>query len=482
MAWTKRPPSESARLDLAPMPCQSPPRQHGALHDGWANDSRLSAALYATLVDRAPRPEFALLVGTYRPAVAAARALDRRGLHVIAGIGPDPRNLERSAGVEFSRHVRQVWRHPDPVAAPEAFLSALVRKVERLGERVYVFPFFEPVLALLSQTRDRLPPNATLVAPSQRVIDICMDKERLLDEADAAGLPSLPHATVSNLADLRGVMDAMGEVAIRPLAPRTSLVGHKALLCTTPMELARALPVWPSGHDRLLVQRLARGPRLNVHFAARGGQLVGHVEVIAVRTNRFDGTGLTVEAHTQPTTSSVLGQMERLVRHLAYTGVGLAQFIIVDQVPHVIELNPRLGAVYVIAERKGLDLANMAVDLAVGADSRTLVSAAHRGPIRSAWTLGDLAGLIQESRQGKTSLTTGTAWLRRLVTTALRADVHATWSWKDPVPAVATWSRFLVSLAIRRASPHLLFAALRVGRDSAIQTLATVAARVRSGR
>ncbi len=403
-----------------------------------------------TLVDGTPRPEFALLVGTYRPAVAAARALDRRGLHVIAGRGPDPRNIERSAGVEFSRHVRQVWRHPDPDATPEAFLSALIRKVERLGERVYVFPFFEPVLVLLSRARDRLPANATLVAPSDEVISICLDKERFLDEAEAAGLPSLPHATVTTLADLRGAMDVMGEVAIRPLTPRTRLVGEKAILCTTPQELARALPVWPEGHDRLLIQQLARGPRLNVHFAARAGQLIGHVEVIAVRTDRVDGTGLTVEAHTQPTTASVVVQMERLVRRLAYTGVGLAQFIAIDESDlHVIELNPRLGSVYLIAERKGLDLANVAVDLAAGADSRTRASATQSGPITSAWTLGDVAGLIQESRRGNISLTTGAAWLRRLITAALRADVHATWSWKDPVPAIATWSRFLVFLAIK---------------------------------
>lgn len=395
-------------------------------------------------MDDTRRADFALLVGTYRPAVAAARALDRRGLRVIAGRGPDPHNIEGSAGVEVSRHVRQVWRHPDPVATPEAFLSALVRKVERLGERVYVFPFFEPVLALLSRARDRLPQNARLVAPSDEVIAICLDKERFLDEAEAAGLPSLPRATVTTLADLRQAMDAIGEVAIRPLAPRTRLVGQKAILCRTPFELARALPVWPDGHDRLLIQRLARGPRLNVHFAARGGQLVGYVEVVAVRTDRVDGTGLTVEAHTQPATASVVGQMERLVHRLAYTGVGLAQFIAMDQSPYVIELNPRLGSVYVIAERSGLDLANLAVDLAAGSGSRTLGSAAQRAMITSAWTLGDLAGLLHESRRGRTSFTTGAVWLRRLVTTALCADVHATWSWKDPVPSVVTWSRFVV--------------------------------------
>lgn len=401
-------------------------------------------------MDQAGRGEVVLLVGTYRPAVAAARALDRRGRRVIAGKGPDLVNIEGSGGVEVSRHVRRVWRHPDPLATPKAFLSAIVRKVERLGEPVYVFPFFDPVLVLLSQARDRLPQNARLVAPPAEVVETCLDKVRFLDEVEAAGLPSLPRATVTSLVELREAMDGIGRVAIRPLAPRTRLLGHKAILCTTPTELARALPVWPDGHERLLIQRLARGPRLNVHFAAREGRLLGYVEVVAVRTDRVDGTGLTVEGHTQPTTTGVVAQMERLVGRLRYTGVGLAQFIVTDATDaHVIELNPRLGSVYVIAERQGLDLANLAVDLAAGLDVPDVPSAAQRGRITSAWTLGDLAGLIHESLGGTTTLRTGTAWLRRLVATALCADVHATWSWQDPMPAVVTWSRFVVRQLIQ---------------------------------
>lgn len=401
--------------------------------------------------------DLVLLVGTYRPAVAAARALDRRGRRVIAGKGPDLENIEGSGGVEVSRHVRRVWRHPAFRDDPKAFLTALAREIEWLNEPVYVFPFFEPVLILLSRERARLPANARLVAPAPEVVEICIDKQRCLDEAEAAGLPSLPRETVGTIDELHAAADRIGAVAIRPVQPRTRLAGRKAILCRNAEEVLRQLPTWPEGHDRLLIQRLADGLRLNIHFAARKGRLLGCVEVAAIRTDRLDGTGLTVEGHTRPPSAGVVEQLGRLVGRLGYTGVGLAQFVLDGPAndPYLIELNPRLASGHVIAERAGLDLTNLAVDLAAGLPVAEPLPYAHDRRIISAWTLGDFAGLVDTTLDGTTTWATRAAWLRRLVVTALRADVHATWSWHDPLPAVVTWSSFLLAL-LRRGGRRLV--------------------------
>ncbi|MGH4000661.1 MAG: hypothetical protein ACRDTJ_24730, partial [Pseudonocardiaceae bacterium] len=176
------------------------------------------------------------------------------------------------------------------------------------------------------------------------------------------------------------------------------------------------------------------------------------VEVLTVRTTRRDGTGFGVAGNTRPVSVGLREQLVALVAHLRYTGVGCGQFLVQPgaQDGAFLELNPRLDANYVIADHAGLDLANLAVDLAADVPVEPHIPApTGRDGHTFAWTFGDLTGLWYAISQGEIAHAHALAELGRIARTAVLADVHLTWSWRDPVPTIATCWRYLILSSLR---------------------------------
>jgi hypothetical protein len=66
-----------------------------------------------------------------------------------------------------------------------------------------------------------------------------------------------------------------------------------------------------------------------------------------------------------------------------------------------------------------------------------------------AWTFGDLAGLWYAIDQGQITHADALIELGRITRTAVLADVHITWSWRDPAPTIATYWRSLTVASLR---------------------------------
>lgn len=394
------------------------------------------------------------MLGTYRPAVTVVRALARRGRRAVVGRDPDRRHSEGSAGVEFSRHTTAVWDHPSIKDEPEAFLDALVHELAGCPEPVHVLPLDEAAVLLLACERSRLPASTSLAVPATETVVICLDKERCLHAARTAGLPVPPWEVVRGYEQLLAAADrAAAPVVVKPLWPHSRLLNdRKAIRCHDRSDLARQIPVWPTGHDRLLVQHLAEGPRHNLYFAARDGELLDVMEVLTVRTDRRDGTGLGVAGHLRPVSIGLREQLAALVARLRYTGVGFGQFLVQPSAQDgaFLELNPRISGSYVIADHAGFDLANLAVDLAADVPiERRIPPPTGPDGHTYAWTFGDLSGLWYAIGQGEITRADALAELGRIARTAVLADVHLTWSWRDPVPTIATYWRYLIASRLR---------------------------------
>lgn len=407
------------------------------------------------MVDRASQAsELVLVLGTYRPAVTVVRALARRGRRAVVGREPGRRHLEGSAGVEFSRHTTAVWDHPSIEGEPGAFLDALVRTLAGRPGPVHVLPLEEATVVLLARERSRLPADTFLASPATETVITCVDKERCLHAAGKAGLSVPPWEVVGGYEKLLAAANrAAAPVVVKPLWPHSRVLDdHKAIICRDSTNLARRIPIWPTGHDRLLVQRFAAGPRHNLIFAARHGELLDVVEVLVGRTNRRDGTGFAVAGHTCPVSIGLRDQLAALVAHLRYTGVGCGQFLVPPAAPDgaFLELNPRIDGAYVIADHAGLDLANLAVDLAADVPIEPRIPAlAGRDSHTFAWTFGDLVGLRYAIGQGEISRAGALVELGRIAWTAVLADVHLTWSWRDPVPTIVMYWRHVLSASLR---------------------------------
>ncbi len=389
-----------------------------------------------------------LFLGNYRPTICLARALKALGYRIVVGLGGG------EGGAQYSRFADEVWDHP-PLEDREAFLSLLAAFLEGRSDVRVVFPVAEPFVRLVAAAGNRLPADRIYAIPSRAVVERALDKIGAYALARSVGVPVAAYALAENYADLRRRCDEVGyPVVIRPLDSTRRLGERKGLILASADALAQALPRWPGGQSALLVQRLVRGQRHNVFFAARRGRIVRILETRIERTDAPDDTGLAVDGYTVAPSPELTRYTERLAASLDYSGVGLAQFL-VDRgtgAAFFIELNPRVAGSHAIAEAAGLQLGYLSIVLAAPVVPEIPVVTGTPG-IRYAWTYGDLRGLLAAMRGGLPRRE-ALRWARRMVGTLLRANVHMTWRWDDPMPTVALFARQLplVDRLVRRGA------------------------------
>lgn len=383
--------------------------------------------------------ESVLLVGNYRPSVTVVRALGRAGMRVIVGLADGEDSF-----AERSRHCAETWAHP-PVKAPGKFLDALSAFLAARPDVTLLMPVQQAAVALVARNLDRLPAGVTPVLANPPAIEACLDKARMFGLAEATGVPVQPFAITTALDELAPTAARIGwPVIVRPAGRGSERLpgAKKAITAANAAALARETQGWPEHGQDLLVQTFAPGPRHNVYFAARQGRILDRVEVLILRTDLPDDTGIAVEGVSLAPNPELDDYSARLVGALDYTGVGCLQFLREpDGRFHFIEINPRLGANYVIADRCGLDLALIACRLAAGAEiAPRPAGSAYPVGVRYAWTLGDLRAIRRARARGEI---TGRLALRRAaqaVAAGLRADVHLTWSAADPMPALRQYA------------------------------------------
>jgi predicted ATP-grasp superfamily ATP-dependent carboligase len=375
-----------------------------------------------------------LLVGNYRPSITVVRSLGQAGYRVIVG------REQYFSFAEWSRDSAEAWRHP-PLEDPEAFIGALVDFLLARPDVSLLFPIEQAAVALVARYQDRLPASVVPVNVTQSILETCLDKRRMFAVAESVGVPVEPWAVAKNLVELAGAVDEIGLPSIiRPIGsgPERLPSGQKALICADRGVWEREFSTWPGEHDELLVQRYAPGPRHNVHFAARQGRILGRVENVVLRTDRADYTGFAVEGMSVAPDPALDRYLAALIGALDYTGIGVLNFLRLGQGQyHFLELNPRLAASCLVAERCGLELARMACEIAadrISPNSKPVMD--YPAGVRFAWTMGDLRGLRQARARGEISFLGAVRWSAQALRSALIADVHLTWSVRDPKPAL----------------------------------------------
>ncbi len=390
-------------------------------------------------------PPTVLVLGDYRQTLTVVRALADRGMQVVAGCEEG-----RRPQVRYSRRIDEVWMHP-PI--DDAFTAPLLEAIERFGPDV-LFPVGDREIAWFAAHDRELPP-IPIAAPDRAVTSECQDKTALMQRAADVGVGHARFRLVSGLDELHAVVEDFGlPCFVKPHDPLLRLFGAKGVRLEQRGDLTERFGAWPSDHRRLIVQRFAHGPRHNVYFAADRGRLLGSVEVTIIRTDSLDGTGLAVDGEVVDPSESLRRDTASLVEDLKYTGVGCTQFLVAeDGTTSFLELNPRLGANYAVAHAAGLDLASIAVDLALGND---VAVATPRSGIRYAWSLGDLEGLKEAVRQRAITLRGALRWLRATLRSLWHADVHVTWRWNDPLPSLVIAYRMLLAPGVRRLDPRRL--------------------------
>ncbi len=372
-----------------------------------------------------------LLLGNYRPTITVARELAHAGHRVMTGLGGG------EGGAEYSRHIAEVWDHPELAGDGHQFQNALDRLLSERPEILAIFPVTEEFVAHFARADVTVPFGVTLVSPAAELVRLARDKLRMLAMAERCGVPCEPYGVVDRIEDIEGAAERMGfPIVIRPLEATLRLGSRKALICRDLKELRQAIPSWPEGQPGLLLQRQATGPRHNVYFAAYEGQMLQFVESRIRRTDMSDGTGLAVDGETVLPSPQLMQHCVAMVRETGYSGIGLFQFIHDAEQDRTcfLELNARVSGSHSVPAGAGLELSAAALAIASGEPGavRPLMGLAG---IDYVWTYGDLRGLKAAVSRRDITLADALRWLGNLFISLYRADVHMTWRLDDPMPA-----------------------------------------------
>ena len=377
-----------------------------------------------------------LILGNYRPALTAARVLARLGYRVaVTGSAEQP-------FAEYSQAVTQVWDAPPP--KDKGFVAALLSFIDGHDDIVAVMPVSEAMLDILAANWTALTDRGVRLAmPPAAIVRQCHDKTGMLDIASAAGLDCPPYAVAPNADVLLATADKVGfPLVIRPLTPGTRFGKLKAIT----LESREALIAYPAetfeAAGPMLLQRYFSGRRYNVYFAALNGRIIDEQHAKIFRSDRADGSGLTVEGKTIPDVPELSGDVHALAGALGYTGVGCAQFLFDEATGKrcFLEINPRFGANYAFIEAAGMQLTRLCMLLA-GSDpvEPRLAPRLDKKRVHFVWTYGDLAGLVHELANREIGLKGAIGWLVEAVRAAVKADMHVTWSRTDPKPTLMTY-------------------------------------------
>jgi len=373
-----------------------------------------------------------LILGNHRNALTVARRLGKQHRVILGG-------SEGVGRVERSRFVAETWSLPD--ASNDCFTDSLESLLQKSSDTPVLFPIGDTELFALHQLPSILDGRVRAVMPAPRIVAGCLDKAAIVSLASSLQIPQADYRKVKQLSDLRKAVEDVGCPCIIKSANQLSLAfGKKAYLVKNPDEVAALTTKKLEPEHGLIVQALAAGLRHNVYFAADRGRLVGAMEARVLRTNIFDGSGFTVESRAVPLSGALLRHTERLVEALDYHGIGNTQFLIDQQKggTSFLEISPRMGAAFAITVPCGFDFANAGLCLALGDPvRREFVPRNYPAGRRFAWSYGDLIGLINATRSREISAAQAGKWLWRIASAAVTADIHATWSWRDPRPALA---------------------------------------------
>jgi predicted ATP-grasp superfamily ATP-dependent carboligase len=408
-----------------------------------------------------------LVLGDHRQSLVVARSLHLAGWHIVLG-SAKPRSFTAR-----SRHIGAWWHHPPYHDQTHGFDEALRAWLSPIaaGDSPVVFPIGDSDVACVVQRHAQQPLPGVVVAAPHEAVHTCLDKPALYRIAKQLDIPVADFVVVT-ARQLDEAVAAIGYPCV--IKPASSLddLGHlKAFVLDAPQPLDPSLA--PSageggaGWPLLIVQGKAEGVRHNCHFVAHHGVLLAYFEQSVQRTTRLDGSGNGVAGRSEPPSEWRRRACERLVARLDYSGPGCAQFLVegADGPSWFLELNPRLDATCAIAVDCGYDLPGLALAEALhreaGAPPPARTEAPYPAGRKAVWTTGDLQALLGEMRTHRLGFRKALHWLCRLAVSFVTSDLHLTFSWDDPEPALYAlaglalqpiWQRLKRLLPLRRGA------------------------------
>ena len=367
-----------------------------------------------------------------RAALGACRGLTSAGYRVCAVAG------SRRAATHWSRSCAERILLPDPRENVRGFVDRL-DELLRSGRYAALIPGSEASLLAVSEHRSRLEPSTRLGLPSREAVRKSVDKLSLVQAATAAGLPTPPSRTCSNLGEAVAAASELGyPVVLKPVQSFLPVNGgfHQqgVVVVADGAALAQAVSKFT---PPFIVQRFERARFLSCTGVVAEGRL------LALTTSRVlrlwpPVAGMHTFSETIRVPRGLAVRVRALLTALEWQGIFQLQMLeLPDGKLSVIDLNPRVFGSIALDAYAGANLAAVWCDWLLGRDPSPVVAQPAR---RYRWEEGELCHFAWQLRHRRLGAAAAVLLPHRRV-------VHSWFRVTDPGPLVAR----SLNLAFRRA-------------------------------
>jgi predicted ATP-grasp superfamily ATP-dependent carboligase len=350
---------------------------------------------------------------------------------------------------------------PDSGHEPDAFVDAVIDRVERHGARVLISTDDGSIHALRCR-RSAVERHVRLALAHERALELAVAKDSTLAIAADLGIAVPRSIPVTGAAEARGAARQLGfPVVVKPAA---SWVAHDAcasrVICTLVVnvqEAARAVEELERAGGSAIVQEWASGAREAVSLFRADGRIWAKFAQVAHRTWPPLG-GASVVRESIPLPADATEAAERLVEAADLDGYSEVEFRR-DSAGRALlmEINPRLSASVEIAVRAGVDFPLLLYRWAAGETLHAVHG--YRTALRMRWLGGDIAWMRETlSAQGRPDVMPAARAAGSFVGDFFRAaryDYLAADDLRPAAAASAAWARAAGVGAGRRVRAHI---------------------------
>jgi len=387
-----------------------------------------------------------------RQSLVAVRSLGRRGLRVGAFETPP------DVAAFSSRWCQQQFICPGAIAS-NAYLAYLEHVLDRLDARV-VIPSHDGTIALFRRHRSRLEQRAPFALAKEPALDIAVNKGRTLAVARRLGLAVPETVIVRDVNDIPSALREIGLPAVvKPIESwswgEEGGVRVGAQLVTTSEEVNRVVAELARYERATLFQRLLSGRREAVSLLYANGNVHARFAQWAKRTGPPLG-GESVLRQSIDVPRDLGEQAERLIREIDLEGYSEVEFRRDgNDIPYLMEINPRLSASVEIAVRCGVDFPHLLYQWASGQSidkvERYRVGAWMR------YLRGDLMTTLAALRErGRPGVAPPVEALLDFGLSFFRPMGYDYVDWQDPLPTIEVVREFMRDI-VRAFAKRTLF-------------------------
>jgi predicted ATP-grasp superfamily ATP-dependent carboligase len=337
--------------------------------------------------------------GDNRSALAATRSLGKAGHEVhVAGIATQTL-------ASASRYCQQSQVYPDPASEPEGFLSA-VRAICIESRIDILMPMTEVTTLLLTQHRQTLPAGIRLPFPDFDAVAAAADKSRVLEIAQAHGVP-IPRTVVLHSALDGQLRSAEFSYPVVLKAARSRVWNGSRWISTSvsyadnPSDLIEKLRLMPAEIFPILAQERIEGPGVGVFVCFDSDSVIASFAHRRIREKPPSG-GQSVLCESIAVDPTALEHAATLLRALRWRGVAMVEFKkdMRDGSLRLMEINGRFWGSLQLAIDAGVDFPLLLADLTRGV--RPASTPTYRLGAQMRWLWGDvdsLMAMLTRSRQ-----------------------------------------------------------------------------------